>query len=193
MTAETVQAEGWYISRDGEMDGPLSDADMRGAIGRGAVKPEHLVWRDGMALWVEAREIPNYNELRKAQLAAELADGREKSRDRVRAQKSWAANASSVKPARGAEARAEAAARSTVTTPASVRPSPAAKLQTAPWALPKTADGQFDFEKITNKALGKLSGVPPGAIAFFVLGLIFPMLLPIFWFVAWRIYTKAKS
>ena len=192
MTAEAVQAEGWYVSRDGEMDGPMSDADMRAAIGRGAVKPEHLVWRDGMALWVEAREIPNYNELRKAHLDAAIDEGREKSRDRVRAQKSWATNASSVRPARGAEVRAVTAARSAAATLAPVRPPPTAKTQTAPWKLPKAADGQFDVEKITTQALGKLSAIPPGAIAFFVLGLIFTPLLPIFWFIAWRIYAKAK-
>lgn len=190
MTAEAIEVEGWYVSRDGEMDGPLSDAEMRAEIGNGVVKPEHLVWREGMALWVEAREIPNYNDLRQAHLDEALADGREKSRDRVRAQKPWGGDARTVKPANRAEARAEAAARSASSAP--VRPAPAAKPQPAPWEPVKSDETLVEAEKIAKKALGKLSGIPTGTIAFFVLGLIFTPMLPIFWLIAWWIYSGSK-
>lgn len=188
MTAEAVQAEGWYISRDGEMEGPLPSAEMRAAIGRGAVKPEHLVWRDGMPLWVEAREIPNFAELRKAHLDSALADGREKSRDRVRAQKPPANADRAANAARRNEARSEAVTRSPTE-----RPTPAAQPRKIPWDLPKTAGGQIDLEKIATQTLGKIGRIPPGAIVFFVLGLIFTPLLPIFWFIAWRIWAKGQQ
>lgn len=187
MMAEAALHEGWYISRDGEMEGPLADSEMRAAIGRGAVKPEHLVWREGMELWVEAREIPNFNELRKAHLDAAVAEGREKSRDRIKAQKPWSDRAS--EPRAPAPAPWSVRVDRTAARPTSDRPESKAQ----PTDGGGTSPLPGDLDKLAKEYLGKLEHIPMGAIAFVVLGLIFTPLLPIFWFIAWRIWSKSKS
>ncbi len=41
----------WFFELDGERVGPLSEREMRDRIGSGEIKPETLVWREGMADW----------------------------------------------------------------------------------------------------------------------------------------------
>jgi len=41
----------WYYSVDGQQQGPVSQADLEALARTGAVGPETLVWRDGLANW----------------------------------------------------------------------------------------------------------------------------------------------
>jgi uncharacterized RDD family membrane protein YckC len=44
----------WYYSRNGERLGPVSELDLINTIARGDVRPEDLVWKEGMAQWAPA-------------------------------------------------------------------------------------------------------------------------------------------
>lgn len=41
----------WYYSENNERRGPLEDADFQGLVSAGTIRPDTLVWREGMAEW----------------------------------------------------------------------------------------------------------------------------------------------
>jgi hypothetical protein len=48
----------WYYVEGGQQQGPVSDAELEGKSRAGAITPETLVWREGMANWQPFE--PNY-------------------------------------------------------------------------------------------------------------------------------------
>ncbi|MCB1515864.1 MAG: DUF4339 domain-containing protein [Hyphomicrobiaceae bacterium] len=196
MASDAAQPTGWYVSHeDGGGQGPLSDLQMRQEIGRGRIKPSDRVWREGMDEWVEARRIPNYEEVRRtffveAERAVRMAEEKQGRKDRVVAQR---------REARGSTASRKQSApvqpRGGWSTSQSSQPS-------APQSAPQTQTNSgrpgggmpsFDLEKTFGEAAKKIGKIPQAAIVFFVLGLIFTPALPVFWFIAWFIWSKANK
>ena len=52
-TEETL----WYIARDGQQHGPISETEMRLFVDNGHLKPTDLLWRPGFADWRAASEV----------------------------------------------------------------------------------------------------------------------------------------
>ena len=50
----TSQAE-WYLARDGQQFGPLSDVELRKLVEMGQLKSSDLLWREGFPEWRSAR------------------------------------------------------------------------------------------------------------------------------------------
>ena len=50
-TAAATLALAWYLGRDGQQFGPVSDAEFRRLYESGQLKPTDLVWREGFAEW----------------------------------------------------------------------------------------------------------------------------------------------
>jgi hypothetical protein len=48
----------WYFAAGGQQQGPYPEAQFYDLVYRGTVRPETLVWTDGMAGWQKAEEIP---------------------------------------------------------------------------------------------------------------------------------------
>jgi hypothetical protein len=48
----------WYLGRDGRQEGPISDEELRTLVRNGSLRRADLVWRDGMADWLPAGQIP---------------------------------------------------------------------------------------------------------------------------------------
>lgn len=48
----------WYFAREGSQEGPVSDEQMQEMVRDGSLRPDHLVWREGMPEWRPAREVP---------------------------------------------------------------------------------------------------------------------------------------
>jgi len=48
----------WYYSKNGVQLGPVGMAELRAKLATGEVSPAELVWRDGMADWVPASQVP---------------------------------------------------------------------------------------------------------------------------------------
>jgi len=48
----------WFYASQGQQQGPYPQAQLRDLIARGAVRPDTLVWCEGMAGWQKAGEIP---------------------------------------------------------------------------------------------------------------------------------------
>jgi hypothetical protein len=48
----------WYFADGDEERGPVTEAQIRTLIGTGNLKPDDLVWREGMDDWLPAAEVP---------------------------------------------------------------------------------------------------------------------------------------
>jgi hypothetical protein len=48
----------WYINIDGNQAGPYSEADFENMRAQGMIPPNAYVWKEGMANWVFASELP---------------------------------------------------------------------------------------------------------------------------------------
>src|SRR6476646_9056035 len=48
----------WFYASDGQQQGPFPEAQLRDLITRGTVRPDTLVWTEGMSGWQRAGEIP---------------------------------------------------------------------------------------------------------------------------------------
>ena len=51
----------WHYSKDGQQQGPVSEADLRKLIGSGSLSPTTLVWKEGLAGWVAANTLPEFS------------------------------------------------------------------------------------------------------------------------------------
>ena len=48
----------WFYAANGQQQGPFGDAQLRDLISNGTVRPDTLVWTEGMAGWQKAAEVP---------------------------------------------------------------------------------------------------------------------------------------
>src|SRR5262245_6870782 len=48
----------WFYSSDGGQAGPVSDVELKALATSGQLKPNDLVWRDGLADWKPATTVP---------------------------------------------------------------------------------------------------------------------------------------
>jgi hypothetical protein len=55
--SDNTQAIEWYLARDGQQHGPVSEAELKKIIELGYLKPTDLVWRQGWADWQPASII----------------------------------------------------------------------------------------------------------------------------------------
>ena len=60
IAAETPTVE-WYYQIDQQQQGPLVETQMIGLIGQGAVGPDTLIWKNGMANWLPASQCANFS------------------------------------------------------------------------------------------------------------------------------------
>ncbi len=52
--SENEQPIEWYLARDGNQHGPVTDLEMQKIVELGHLRPADLVWRQGMPEWVQA-------------------------------------------------------------------------------------------------------------------------------------------
>jgi hypothetical protein len=50
----------WHYARDGVQHGPASDAEIHRLLQSGQLRPDDLLWRDGMAQWQPASRVPEF-------------------------------------------------------------------------------------------------------------------------------------
>lgn len=48
----------WFHAQDGRQHGPVDEAELRQLVASGRLKPDDLVWRDGMPEWVPVSSLP---------------------------------------------------------------------------------------------------------------------------------------
>jgi hypothetical protein len=48
----------WFYAANGQQQGPFGDAQLSDLIAQGTVRPDTLVWTEGMAGWQKAAEVP---------------------------------------------------------------------------------------------------------------------------------------
>ena len=56
MTGQTNEAQ-WYIARDGNQHGPLTDVEMQTFVAHSYLRPTDLLWRPGMDDWQPATKV----------------------------------------------------------------------------------------------------------------------------------------
>ncbi|HZK80642.1 MAG TPA: GYF domain-containing protein [Humisphaera sp.] len=47
----------WFFSKDGQQQGPVTAADLKQMAASGQLRPDDLVWKDGMAQWAKASQL----------------------------------------------------------------------------------------------------------------------------------------
>src|SRR4051794_15954538 len=50
----------WYYSKGGQQSGPVSEDQMRQMVASGQVGGPDLIWREGMANWLPASQVPEF-------------------------------------------------------------------------------------------------------------------------------------
>ena len=50
--------QGWYVANEGKQDGPFSGEILANMAAQGQLRPESMVWREGMADWTAAGAVP---------------------------------------------------------------------------------------------------------------------------------------
>jgi hypothetical protein len=56
MTSPAYRIE-WYLARNGQQHGPLSEAELAKLTELGHLRPDDLLWRDGFADWRRADQV----------------------------------------------------------------------------------------------------------------------------------------
>src|SRR5262249_8103581 len=56
--------DGWYIARDGQQVGPITEREMREFLRRGHLKSDDCVWRPGFDNWQRASDVGDLHVLR---------------------------------------------------------------------------------------------------------------------------------
>ena len=51
----------WHYAKHGKQEGPVDTATLQGKLQTGEVAPTDLVWKEGMAEWKPAAEVPELN------------------------------------------------------------------------------------------------------------------------------------
>lgn len=191
--SDATLTDGWYVSREHEMLGPLSDAELRSRVHQGGVSAGDYVWREGQELWVLVSEMPAL----KAAIRTSSPAGHEQARADTRAE-----HARRDEAARSARQKSplppkvslpkvpnwsapSSAARSERAPPAgSAAPAP-----TAPTLPNAAAAGEMALKKLRElvKNPGQLAGI------LFVAGILIPPLLIPAWVAAWLVWTKLRK
>ncbi len=65
--------DGWYYAQNGQSVGPISQAELKGLVASGQVKPDDQVWHESMANWAPARKVPGLMPTRAAVAQAPVA------------------------------------------------------------------------------------------------------------------------
>ncbi|WP_159055929.1 DUF4339 domain-containing protein, partial [Thermobifida fusca] len=50
--------EQWYLAVNGQQQGPFPTAALHSHVANGTLTPDTLVWKNGMAQWTPARQVP---------------------------------------------------------------------------------------------------------------------------------------
>lgn len=54
---KVVAMADWFYGRDGQQQGPVSSAGLKQLADSGQLRPDDLVWQEGMAKWVAASQV----------------------------------------------------------------------------------------------------------------------------------------
>lgn len=190
--SDTTIPTGWYVAREHEMVGPISDGELRDRAGRGMLSREDYAWRDGMEMWVQLKELPGLGSVaRQAHVPVTEAGRQFPSRPPV--MPTHKSSRDSVAQQRRSEASGRAA-KSAV--PAS-EPVPA-EAGGNRWGKPSWPSGgswsdkaaQEEMAKTVKDAVGKFAKLPPLAIGLLVLGVVFPPLLVPAWLGAFIVWLR---
>ena len=52
------QQAAWFVAVNGQQTGPVDDAGLRQMVSAGQLTPQTLVWKQGMAQWTQATDVP---------------------------------------------------------------------------------------------------------------------------------------
>ncbi len=139
--SETNSEIVWYIARDGQQHGPLTDAEMRLFVQSGHLKPSDLVWNQTMTEWQAAEVVFPESEKQPApppppppQATSPAADAGDKAKTQV------SEAPSSEKETVGSTAEPSRAAASTVKSRNEAKPAEARSFGGGAESTPKQAD-----------------------------------------------------
>ncbi|MDW8244860.1 MAG: GYF domain-containing protein [Thermogemmata sp.] len=47
----------WFVNKNGTPEGPFTAVQLKELADKGELQPDHLIWKEGMANWIPARQI----------------------------------------------------------------------------------------------------------------------------------------
>ena len=160
----------WYASRDGLQSGPFLMHELQDRFQSGAIADHDLVWCAEENDWRPAADVlANYAAPSNSALAPRRENHRPTAPKGKIAKVSFGAGGAS-------EMTPEIAMPQTVTLAQSTPFAPAARL---PEALPA--------------AVTRAGSIKGAAIVLFLLGIFLPVLLPVFWWLAWRSFRAGAT
>ncbi len=65
----------WYYSKNGTQLGPVAQGELTSKLASGEVSPSDLVWKDGMADWIPASQVPELRVIPAAPSAPAMSGG----------------------------------------------------------------------------------------------------------------------
>ena len=195
--SDATLTDGWYVSREHEMLGPLSDAELRSRVHQGGVSAGDYVWREGQELWVLVSDMPAL----KAAIRTSSPAGHEQARADTRAEH---ARRDDERRQTRQKSSAQPVARKPKVPkvpdwagrlPGVGRPAATgAKASPAPAPAGGTAGSGAEIaEEVVRKLRGLIRN--PGQLAgiLFVAGILIPPLLIPAWVAAWLVWTKLRK
>ncbi len=152
MHAAAAQIGHWYLARDGQQYGPITDLELGKMVELRHLHPDDFLWREGFEDWVEARRIPGL-----------------------------------LAPTPPLPPPLDPRPRGEPTHPATPAPVDRAEDNHDP-RVPNETLSQTTTETIIEGGSFKLS-----TLFYIILGLLFPLWpisLPVFWYLAYRSYLR---
>lgn len=123
--ADNNQAIEWYLARDGQQHGPVTEAELGKIIELGYLRPTDLVWRQGMAEWAVAEAVLDLSAARKTAVQPQPPVRTAEEPPRPQAPASVAAPHVRLEPEPGATRQQASASRGAAQAPAPAASYPA--------------------------------------------------------------------
>ena len=188
---DAALANGWYVSRDKELVGPIDDQELRDRVSRGVLSREDYAWRDGMELWTQLKDLPGLGSLPRMpsprapvqpsypsvpEAAAPAPKAKQPSKQSSKQRRSEAIN--------------RAGQRSSVP-PRAPSSAPAGDTG-APWSFPARKPGADVIGEKLKEILGHGAKLPPLVAALIVMGIVFPPAIVPLWLMAFVVYLRSR-
>lgn len=187
MVNDAALANGWYISRETELVGPIDDQELRGRVARGLLSREDYAWRDGMELWTQVKDLPGIGSIARVPPAPTADQPRY-----TGVPEAVAPNRKPKQPTKPSSKERRSEAVSRAGRPSSGNTSAPAGNPGAPWSFPGQGGGTDVVGEKLKQIFGPGFKLSPVVAALIVMGLIFPPAIVPLWLLAVVFYLRSK-
>ncbi len=188
---DAALANGWYVSRDTELVGPIDDQELRDRVSRGVVSREDYAWRDGMELWTQLKDLPGLGAIaRRPSTPSPVQPSYPNVPEATAPERKTKQPPKQSSKQRRSEAINRSGQRPPV--PSRVPSSVPAGDAAAPWSFPTRKPGADVIGEKLKEILGKGTKLPPLVAALIFMGIVFPPAIVPLWLMAFFVYLRSR-